>query len=77
MCIRDRPFTPEYGERAQTAQALQDADLDADEVGMENTEHLIGGVGRVGPVSYTHLDVYKRQEYGFEAIAQRFLTPEA
>ena len=48
-----------------TAKLLRDAGLPVTEVGDYTgfPEMLDGGVKTLHPVSYTHLDVYKRQEY--------------
>lgn len=42
------PFATKYGERTLAAEALQNADLDADQIGMEDAEHLVGCAGGVG-----------------------------
>ena len=35
-------------------------------------DHVVGGCG-IGPVSYTHLDVYKRQEYSLRNRCSRII----
>jgi hypothetical protein len=48
----DRDFVETFsamdGERVRTAKSLQHAYLDADQIGVEDAEDLIGRVGRVG-----------------------------
>ena len=51
MCIRDRVYADMLGERIASGKTR---------VYLVNTGWVEGSYG-VGPVSYTHLDVYKRQ----------------
>ena len=50
-------FTP----RAQQVLALARKEADRFHHNYVGTEHLLLGLINLGPVSYTHLDVYKRQ----------------
>ena len=46
---------------ANDARRLQRANEGRGAIGAENTADRTIGKRRIGPVSYTHLDVYKRQ----------------
>ena len=63
MCIRDRIKAPQKREIVAFKHQLEQAGL---EVTM-----------RVSPVSYTHLDVYKRQEQDEDAEPETVLPPLA
>ena len=78
MCIRDRSSAQRAGGACRLAFGTKgglevdaadvERDLDAERV--EKTEDMVSG-----PVSYTHLDVYKRQEMGLvEATGALFAS---
>ena len=55
MCIRDRPYV------TYQTQSFTFTDEEAAEEADKSTDMLVGGDGYFVAVSYTHLDVYKRQ----------------
>ena len=65
MCIRDRPISF-YGKShtKENAHELFAVVVDVDYVGKQQLKNLLKQFGNgVQPVSYTHLDVYKRQVF--------------
>ena len=69
MCIRDRFYVADYRVPAQASFRFQVDVERTDELRCQFVEGdvLLAIIGGDKPVSYTHLDVYKRQ--GFPAIA--------
>ena len=60
MCIRDRIYTPQKAEAGSVIVTDgRDIAYIGDEAGAE--AYIAGGKTGAGAVSYTHLDVYKRQ----------------
>ena len=72
MCIRDRVEVDDLvdgAERVLEATQLGHAHVHGHLPTLEGLGHLVAGLGALGattgrltPVSYTHLDVYKRQK---------------
>ena len=67
MCIRDRSYTyqsPYYGKskKAKQQAAKKQTELLYGKTTGENLKGMMMAVSGGIPVSYTHLDVYKRQD---------------
>ena len=63
MCIRDRDIATD-GLTAERFEGQALARANAVQVGGTMIGFFAGGPGCLVPVSYTHLDVYKRQQAG-------------
>ena len=72
MCIRDSIGIVVHGELHAVADSGVDCSLDLlveIEIGLATRCERKGGI--VGPVSYTHLDVYKRQDHDHTVCSAR------
>ena len=63
MCIRDSVYDVTYGSIERGVDNLVVID-DSIVRGTTIRQSILTILDRLGPVSYTHLDVYKRQIYG-------------
>ena len=61
MCIRDRTFSSDLSQVPTVQHFITEDEIDA---AMTGGSSFAGGKGRIYAVSYTHLDVYKRQADG-------------
>ena len=70
MCIRDSPEGAVVGTKGLSLFIVPKfhVDVETGEIGERNGAYVTNVEHKMGPVSYTHLDVYKRQDQGLGHI---------